>query len=43
MVPRSRITRVRAMERYLEVATNGARLSLAMAPDLREAAARWLS
>ena len=43
VVPRPRITRVRARERYLEVASNGARLSLFMAPELREAAARWLS
>ncbi len=43
IIPRLRITRVRAMEKYLEVASNGARLSLAMAPLLREAAALWLS
>jgi hypothetical protein len=43
IVPRPRITRVRVREKYLEVASNGARLSLAMAPELRQAAARWLS
>ncbi|OHD23196.1 MAG: hypothetical protein A2V99_09085 [Spirochaetes bacterium RBG_16_67_19] len=43
IVPRPRITRVRAREKYLEVASNGARLSLRMAPELRQAAARWLS
>jgi hypothetical protein len=43
IVPRPRITRVRAREKYLEVASNGSRLSLTMAPELREAAARWLS
>ena len=43
IVPRPRITRVRVREKYLEVASNGARLSLSMAPELREAAARWLS
>jgi hypothetical protein len=43
IVPRSRITRIRAMARYLEVASNGARFSLTMEPALREAAARWLA
>ncbi len=43
IVPRPRITRVRVREKYLEVASNGARLSLRMAPELRQAAARWLS
>jgi hypothetical protein len=43
IVPRLRISRVRIRERYLEVASNGARLSLSMAPELRQAAARWLS
>ncbi len=43
IVPRPRISRVRVRERYLEVASNGARLSLSMAPELRQAAARWLS
>jgi len=43
IVPRPRITRVRFREKYLEVVSNGARLSLSMAPELREAAARWLS
>jgi hypothetical protein len=43
IVPRPRITRVRIRERYLEVASNGARLSLPMAPELRQAAACWLS
>ncbi len=43
IVPRARITRVRVRERYLEVASNGARLSLTMAPELRQAAARWLA
>jgi len=43
IVPRARITRMRAREKYLEVASNGARLSLSMAPELRETAARWLS
>jgi hypothetical protein len=43
IVPRPRITRVRARERYLEVASNGARLSLSMTSELRAAAARWLS
>jgi hypothetical protein len=42
IVPRARITRVRNMDRYLEVVSCGARLSLAMSPELREAAARWL-
>jgi hypothetical protein len=42
IVPRPRITRVRVRERYLEVAANGARLCLSMAPELRQAAARWL-
>jgi hypothetical protein len=43
IIPRQRITRVRARDRYLEVASNGARLSLSMAPELRAAAAQWLS
>jgi len=43
IVPRPRITRVRDREKYLEVASNGARYSLSMAPELREAAARWFS
>ena len=43
IVPRPRITRVRVREKYLEVASNGARLPLPMAPELRQAAARWLS
>lgn len=43
IVPRPRISRVRVRERYLEVASNGVRLSLSMAPELRQAAARWLS
>jgi len=43
IVPRPRISRVRAREKYLEVASNGVRLSLAMAPELCAAAARWLS
>jgi hypothetical protein len=43
IVPRPRITRVRVRERYLEVASNGARFSLSMAPELRETAARWFS
>ena len=43
IVPRPRITRVRAREKYLEVASNGARLSLRMAPELRQVAARWLA
>jgi hypothetical protein len=42
IVPRPRITRVRVRERYLEVASNGARLCLDMAPELRQAAAHWL-
>jgi hypothetical protein len=43
IIPRRHITRVRVRERYLEVASNGARLCLSMAPELREAAARWLT
>jgi hypothetical protein len=43
IVPRPRISRVRVREKYLEVASNGARLSLSMAPELRQAAACWLS
>ncbi len=43
IVPRPRITRVRAREKYLEVAANGARLTLTMAPELRETAARWFA
>ncbi len=43
VVPRARVTRVRARERQLEVTANGARLSLSMAPELREAAVRWLT
>jgi len=43
IVPRPRITRVRVREKYLEVASNGARLCLRMAPELRQAAARWLA
>jgi hypothetical protein len=42
IVPRPRITRVRVRDRYLEVASNGARLCLDMAAELREAAALWL-
>jgi hypothetical protein len=43
IVPRPRITRVRVREKYLEVVSNGARLSLRMAPELRQVAARWLA
>ncbi|MGO9310535.1 MAG: hypothetical protein ACLQDL_16130 [Spirochaetia bacterium] len=43
IVPRPRITRVRVRESYLEVASNGARFTLTMAPELREAAARWFA
>jgi hypothetical protein len=43
IVPRPRITRVRDREKYLEVASNGARFSLSMAPELREAATRWFA
>ena len=43
VVPRSRITRVRALQRYLEVASSGSRLTLPMEPPLREAAARWFA
>ena len=43
IVPRPRITRVRNREKYLEVASNGARYSLPMAAELREAAARWFA
>ncbi len=43
IVPRPHITRVRVRERYLEVAANGARLTLPMAPELRETAARWFA
>ncbi len=43
IIPRRHITRVRVRERYLEVSSNGARLSLSMAPELRAAAAQWLS
>ena len=43
IVPRPRITRVRVREKYLEVASNGARFSLSMALELREAAARWFA
>jgi hypothetical protein len=43
IVPRARITRVRVRETYLEVGSNGARFSLSMAPELREAAARWFA
>ena len=40
-IPRQRITRVKVRDRYLEVAANGARLRLDMAPELRQAAAEW--
>jgi hypothetical protein len=43
VIPRARITRVRVQEKHLEIACNGARLSLDMTPELREAAARWLA
>jgi hypothetical protein len=43
IVPRPRITRVRDREKYLEVASNGARLSLAMVTELRQAGARWFA
>ena len=43
VVPRARITRVKVREKHLEIACNGARLSLRMAPELSEAAARWLA
>ena len=43
IVPRHRITRVRDRETYLEVAANGARLSLPMVRELRRAGARWFS
>jgi hypothetical protein len=41
IAPRTSISRVRVREKYLELASNGARFSLSMAPRLREAAARW--
>jgi hypothetical protein len=43
IVPRPRITRVRDREPYLEVASNGARLTLSMVTELRRAGARWFS
>ena len=43
VVPRARIARVRVREGHLEVTSSGARVSLWMAPELLEAAARWLS
>ena len=43
IAPRARITRVRVREKYLEVASNGARFSLSMAAELREAAVRWFA
>ena len=43
IVPRPRITRVRDRETYLEVASNGTRLSLAMVTELRKAGPRWFS
>jgi len=43
IVPRQRITRVRARERYLEVSSNGARLCLDMAVELRQAAGDWFA
>jgi hypothetical protein len=43
IVPRPRITRVRDREKYLEVASNGARLSLEMVSELRRAGARWFA
>jgi hypothetical protein len=43
IVPRPRITRVRDRETYLEVASNGARLSLPMVTELRKAGARWFA
>ena len=43
IVPRPRITRVRDRQKYLEVASNGARFSLSMAAELREAAVRWFA
>jgi len=43
IVPRPRITRVRDREKCLEVASNGARLSLAMVSELRKAGARWFA
>jgi len=42
VIPRPRITRVRARDSYLEVTSNGARLTLPMAAELRETACRWL-
>ena len=43
IVPRPRITRVRDRETCLEVASNGARLSLPMVTELRRTGARWFS
>ncbi len=43
VVPRAQVTRVKARERRLEVTASGARLSLSMATELREAAVRWLT
>jgi hypothetical protein len=43
IIPRARISRVRVREKYLEVAANGSRFTLPMAPELREAAARWFA
>jgi hypothetical protein len=43
IAPRTRISRVRVRERYLEIASNGERFSLWMAPRLREAAAGWFA
>jgi hypothetical protein len=43
IAPRTCISRVRVREKYLELASNGARFSLSMAPGLREAAAGWFA
>jgi hypothetical protein len=43
IVPRLNVTRARATGKHLEIASNGAHHSLAMAAELRDAAALWLS
>ncbi len=41
IMPRARITRVRVRERYVEIASNGARVCLEMASELRQAVEQW--
>jgi len=43
IVPRSAISEVRIREKLLDITSNEARFRLAMMPELRDAAVRWLS